>query len=68
MLFWSSRSERICFCSGEESLNDGPAPESVLAGAAVASSLELFLGVDVSSLEHSHDVVVSSLELSLARR
>ena len=53
MLFWSSRSERICFCSGEEWLNDGPAPESVLAGAVVASSLELFLGVDVSSLEHS---------------
>ena len=52
MLFWRSRSERICFCSGEESLNDGPAPELVLAGAAVASSL---------------DVVVSSLELSLAR-
>ena len=53
MLFWSSRSERICFCSGEESLNDGPATESLLAGAAVASSLELSLGVDVSSLELS---------------
>ena len=57
MLFWSSRSERICFCSDEESLNDdGPAPESVLAVAAVASSLE-----------QSLDVVASSLELSLAR-
>ena len=54
MLFWSSRSERICFCSDEESLNDdGPAPESVLAGAAVASYLELSLDVDVSSLELS---------------
>ena len=52
MLFWSSRSERICYCSDEESLNDGLAPESLLAGAAVASYL---------------DVVVSSLELSLAR-
>ena len=64
MLFWSSRSERICFCSDEESLNDdGPAPESVLAGAAVASSLD----VVVSSLELSLGVDVSSLELSLAR-
>ena len=44
----------ICFCSDEESLNDdGPAPESLLAGAVVASSLELYLGVDVSSLELS---------------
>ena len=63
MLFWSSRSERICFCSGEESLNDGPAPESILAGAVVASSLD----VVVSSLELSLGVDVSSLELSLAR-
>ena len=53
MLFWSSRSERICFCSDEESLNEGPAPESLLAGAAVASSLEHYLDVDVSSLELS---------------
>ena len=68
MLFWSSRSERICFCSGEESLNDdGPAPESLLAGAAVASSLEQSLDVVASSLEQSLDVVASSLELSLAR-
>ena len=63
MLFWSSRSERICFCSDEESLNDGLAPESLLAGAVVASSLD----VVVSSLELSLGVDVSSLELSLAR-
>ena len=67
MLFWSSRSERICFCSGEESLNDGPATESLLAGAAVASSLEQSLDVVASSLELSLGVDVSSLELSLAR-
>ena len=58
----------ICFCSGEESLNDdGPAPESLLAGAVVASSLELSLVVVASSLELYLGVDVSSLELSLAR-
>ena len=67
MLFWSSRSERICFCSDEESLNDGLAPESLLAGAVVASSLELSLVVVASSLELYLGVDVSSLELSLAR-
>jgi len=48
-------------------LNDGPASESLLAGAAVASSLEQSLDVDASSLDLPFDVDVSSLELSLAR-